>query len=43
MKWFPSHWTSFPHGRAGRVVGILTQVGVVAVAVAILAVTKPTS
>ena len=41
-NWFPSHWTASP-SRAGRVVGILTQVGVVAVAVAILAATNPTS
>ena len=41
LKWFPSHWASFPHGRADQALGILTQVGAVAVAVAILALTQP--
>ncbi len=43
MKWFPSHWARFPHGRAAQVVGILTQVGVVAICVVILVLTHPSS
>jgi hypothetical protein len=43
LKWFPSHWASFPHGRAGQALGILTQVGAVAVCMAILVLTHPSS
>jgi hypothetical protein len=28
--WFPSHWSSFPHGACGRRAGVSLQLGVVA-------------
>lgn len=29
-QWFPSHWDSFPHGKAGPVPGVAVQLAVVA-------------
>jgi hypothetical protein len=35
-RWFPSHWRKFPHGSAGPLPGILTQLFVVLGAVVLL-------
>jgi hypothetical protein len=35
-RFFPSHWQGFPHGRAGPVLGVLTQLLVALGALALL-------
>jgi hypothetical protein len=35
-RWFPSHWNSFPHGKAERLPGILIQVMILIVSGAVV-------
>jgi hypothetical protein len=39
-RWFPSHWRSFPHGKAGAAWGVPTQVAVIAISVAVIVVVR---
>ena len=40
-KFFPSHWSSFPHGRSGRLWGIGVQVAIMAASVAVVLAARP--
>ena len=40
-KWFPSHWDAFPHGRCGKTPGIVLQVAIMAVSLAIVIAAGP--
>lgn len=34
--WFPSHWSSFPHGHCGKRAGIALQAAIMAVSLAVV-------
>ena len=40
-KWFPSHWSSFPHGSSGPLWGISVQVALMAASVVAIAYAGP--
>lgn len=40
-KWFPSHWDSFPHGKARPVPGVAVQLAVVALCAAAILSGRP--
>jgi hypothetical protein len=39
-RWFPSHWSRFPHGKAGPTLGIIIQCVMIVVSVATILLTK---
>lgn len=39
--WFPSHWTSFPHGTAGPLPGVAVQLVIVALCVVAILTGRP--